>query len=35
MEFCNFIEALEELKRKMLLLGHPDYPEMCNVFSKF
>ncbi|MFR1061362.1 MAG: hypothetical protein ACLSEY_13195 [Enterocloster sp.] len=24
-----FLEAMEKLKRKMLLMGHTDYPELC------
>lgn len=33
-EADKFREALEELKWKMMLLGHPDYPEICDMFFK-
>lgn len=27
-----FLEAMEKLKRKMLLMGYTDYPELCMKF---
>jgi hypothetical protein len=31
---AGFEEALEKLKDKMLILGHRDYPEVCNEVRK-
>lgn len=30
----NFQKALDELKNKMILLGHPDYQTFCEEFCK-
>lgn len=32
-EADKFEMALDELKRKMLLLGYPEYPEICELFA--
>ena len=32
-EADKFEMALEELKRKMLLLGYQEYPEICELFA--
>ena len=29
-----FLEAMEELERKMFLLGHTDYSDFCSTMSK-
>jgi len=29
-----FVDILEELEKKMLLLGHTDYPEFCEEFER-
>lgn len=31
---AEFLQALEELENKMLLLGYTDYPQFCDKFSK-
>lgn len=29
---CRFVEALEDVKKKMLICGHPDYEKECIGF---
>ena len=31
----NFILSMEQLKNKMLLLGHTDYEGFCNLMSEY
>lgn len=33
-DVVNFQKALDELKNKMILLGHPDYQTFCEEFCK-